>query len=318
LSGSISPGSTIRIDIKIHVDRITAIGLNTKSTALEDIIILHTENGQDSFISVSCPWSFSCYGMRLSTLVKLAQPVRKYSETELMAISRGEREAELNFDFHAISGAMTDIAKVPLFRSSLPPSEISVPKEILRLADYIFKNGIGIEDLFIASTGDTQMCQYFRDCLDTGDEFDPHNLEAYQAIFLSKGQNIAVYSAVSCLIQLLEALESPLIPPVINERCILEGSHSLQAAQSIIQNLPLANYVTFLFLMDFFSQMLRANSAEKSRFAEAIASILLNIEYKPEVADTYLSSWFYGKPSNPTASINAWNKKRCAFIAHFL
>ncbi|KAJ3024593.1 hypothetical protein HK097_006880, partial [Rhizophlyctis rosea] len=48
---------------------------------------------------------------------------------------------------------------------------LSVPKEVWRLVDFIYKYGMDVDNLFL-SPGDPTLMTYMRECLDTGEEFD--------------------------------------------------------------------------------------------------------------------------------------------------
>ncbi|KAF9567892.1 hypothetical protein EC968_003128 [Mortierella alpina] len=52
-----------------------------------------------------------------------------------------------------------------------PMRQQSLPKDLWRIVDFIYKHGFSVDNLFLLS-GDQSTMTYIRECLDTGDEFD--------------------------------------------------------------------------------------------------------------------------------------------------
>ena len=94
------------------MDNNSAVALNLGAEKIEDILILHLENGKDFFISITGDYLVTCFGMSLNMLVRLPDPVRK-SAGAIVAYQRNPRQ--------------------------LP--KLSVPKELWRMMDYIFQHG---------------------------------------------------------------------------------------------------------------------------------------------------------------------------------
>lgn len=104
------------ITFTVLVDRTSAAALNIGTDRIEDILILHLENGKDFFISISGSFQPTCFSMPLALLVRMPEPVRlsrdiieRWSTVE----ARKEMEAVL-----------------------------SVPKEVWRLVDHLFQHGL--------------------------------------------------------------------------------------------------------------------------------------------------------------------------------
>ncbi|KAF9351436.1 hypothetical protein BGX26_010562 [Mortierella sp. AD094] len=63
--------------------------------------------------------------------------------------------------------------------------QLSLPKDLWRIVDFIYKHGFSVDNLFLLS-GDQSTMSYIRECLDTGEEFDlsrlldkpPHDAES--------------------------------------------------------------------------------------------------------------------------------------------
>lgn len=107
--GLLIPGEKAEIRMTVHVDSSTAPALNLDKDNLEDILVLHLQNGRDHFITVSGIWMKSCFGNTIENLVTMHQPIRLLQEKK-------------------------DIEQ--------PKEKLRLPKELWRLVDYIYKYGI--------------------------------------------------------------------------------------------------------------------------------------------------------------------------------
>lgn len=108
-------GEKLKISFTVLIDHTLAPKLNTGEEKLEDILILHLENGKDYFISVNGQYIPTCFGVSLDMLSRLNKSVRE-SQSDLLALSKG------------IHG----------------PPLLSVPKELWRMVDYIYHFGLGV------------------------------------------------------------------------------------------------------------------------------------------------------------------------------
>ena len=70
------PGESIELNFTIMVDRSTVTSLNMGHDRIDDIIILHLENGKDMFVSISGAYQVTCFGVSLTLLARLSQPIR--------------------------------------------------------------------------------------------------------------------------------------------------------------------------------------------------------------------------------------------------
>lgn len=127
-------GEKLRIDITIHVTPIAAVALNFNSDALNDILILHTKNGKDHFVSVAGEWQASCFANDVTVLSQLALPVRYVTPEEC-----GKR----------LAGDMVTQASGPTAADDYEKgAKFSVPKEIWRCVDFIYRYGMDVVCLF--------------------------------------------------------------------------------------------------------------------------------------------------------------------------
>lgn len=160
-----NPGETIAIKITINVDEVSCANLNISKETLVDVLVLHVENGKDLFIDVIAQWDPTCFGIQLPTLLQLLKPVRCYSLDKIAALSTDVDEimAELN---------ILDVkSQSPNPPSTLSNQTLSLPKEVWRLTDFIYKYGTDIPSLFCLP-GDASIEASIRSVLDTGIEFD--------------------------------------------------------------------------------------------------------------------------------------------------
>ncbi|ORZ23834.1 Endonuclease/exonuclease/phosphatase [Lobosporangium transversale] len=58
----------------------------------------------------------------------------------------------------------------PLVKKQKPARQLSLPKDLWRIVDFIYKYGFSVDNLFLLS-GDQSTMSYIRECLDTGEEF---------------------------------------------------------------------------------------------------------------------------------------------------
>ncbi|KAG0244691.1 Endonuclease/exonuclease/phosphatase [Mortierella sp. GBAus27b] len=65
---------------------------------------------------------------------------------------------------------ISDEKRRPLKRSQTV-RQLSLPKDLWRIVDFIYKYGFSVDNLFLLS-GDQSTMSYIRECLDTGEEFD--------------------------------------------------------------------------------------------------------------------------------------------------
>lgn len=111
-----------------------------------DILVLHVENGRDIFITIFGEYKSSCFGVSLDTLMKLNKPIFEYEINELIALEREEKLVDLTND----------------------GNQLDVPREIWRLIDYLWNEGMDTPHLFAnRSYGKHESIVEIRDWLDS-------------------------------------------------------------------------------------------------------------------------------------------------------
>lgn len=126
--GVLLPGESAELRITIYVGDEAARALARGERELEDVLILHVEGGNDTFISVMGSYLTSCYGASIRSLLALSTPAR-YSE---------------NLSPQVLS-------------LQLPP----IPREVWRLCGAILDKGMGEEKIFFICGDEAEV---FRPC----------------------------------------------------------------------------------------------------------------------------------------------------------
>jgi len=230
--GLLLPGEKVTIAITVLVNNTSAADLNSGKDKLEDILILHLENGKDYFITITGEYQKSCFGSPLEDLVASSKPIRNPQQTQ---------NAKLR---------------------------LHIPKELWRIVDYIFINGLDEENLFLESGDDEEMAN-IRECLDTGSDFS--------------SISFSIHSMAETLIRLLESLAEPVIPYKFYQQC-LDHCNSFALCQQILRLLPPLNYNVFVYLMTLLRDVLKhteRNKLTSASLAVVFSSVILRAKSIP-------------------------------------
>ncbi len=132
-------GEKLKIFITINVDKHSAPFLNSTKESLDDVLILHTEDSKDHFIAINGRWIFSSFGNDLSVLSRLRKPIREVTEDEIKTLVKTSTTDNANGvgTTNSNNNEEGDGDKV-----------LSVPKELWRMVDFIYKNGMGVVKYF--------------------------------------------------------------------------------------------------------------------------------------------------------------------------
>jgi hypothetical protein len=226
-NSTLLPGEKLRINVSIQVaDSFTASTLNFGVDKLEDCMILHTENGKDHFVSVSGEWVLTSFGNDLGVLCKLLKPVREYDVSKLKEIlvstkvdsgspsSTSPIASMLESNLRIKSESPSPSPVIVTSESSPPVPDpkpihspnkgiqakreeaLTIPKEIWRLVDLIYKYGMDVvslnldylqkwhllsnlnskKDNIFTTPGNPHVIEYLRECLDSAFDFDIESL----------------------------------------------------------------------------------------------------------------------------------------------
>jgi phosphatidylinositol-bisphosphatase len=122
--------------------------------------------------------------------------------------------------------------------SSTPGLQLSVPKELWRMVDDIYRHGMSStdRDLFIKA-GVPAEIELIRECLDTGIEFERHS----------------VHSMCEALLLWLAALREPVIA---SERLPSGEFEVYEGGRRFLENLPPVSYNAFIYILSFLRELL--------------------------------------------------------------
>jgi phosphatidylinositol-bisphosphatase len=231
------PGEKMTIELTIFVDNSTVSDLNINNN-MEDIIILHLENGKDFFISISATFLPTFFGFPLTLAANIEKPIRE-SEREDFVKSYDENP------------------------------RLNVPKELYQIVDYIYVNGKEVGDLFITS-GDPELIPLIIEHLDSGKPIPKASEKSsdYEQMRLR-----LIHSVAEILVQYLEALPIPVIPPGAIHNACLEASGSYELSLREISNLPIVHLNVFTYIIAYLKEIVLFNDSEK--LATIFASLFL-------------------------------------------
>ncbi|CCJ29272.1 unnamed protein product [Pneumocystis jirovecii] len=231
-SGSIDPGNYQYINLAVYVDNTTVSKLNSGEDSLDDILILHLKNGGDFFISIEGIFLPTRFGMSLEQLSR--------SDSKILS------DTNESVDY--------------LW---------SIPKEIMRMTEYLISEGKNIDNLFFVP-GSASIMIHIREALDTGNEFDLTILENNES-----NDNIGLFSMAETLLMFLDSLPDSVIPSSFYYRC-LDASISKEDSIIILDALPSFNANLFIYLTDFIRELFYDSPIDTfDRIVNLFSSILM-------------------------------------------
>ncbi|XP_032828467.2 inositol polyphosphate 5-phosphatase OCRL-like [Petromyzon marinus] len=131
--GFIMKGEQVAVAIEVYVNQEMASLLGGgQGRCLDDILVLHLQDGRDHFLIITGSYTESCFGASLSTLCHSTQPLALVNTHDV-----GEQS-----------------------------SAQDIPKEMWILVNHLYRNALTQEDLF-QQPGLTAEMEEIRDCLDT-------------------------------------------------------------------------------------------------------------------------------------------------------
>jgi len=214
----IPPGHTIQLKITVHVDTKSAGTLNMHQDKLSSMLIFRLkcgregDLGKDYYIEINGNYLRSAFGCSLSYLARTPMPVR------------------------AVGGLRTKVNAEAV---------LTLPKELWRLVDFIYRKGIDEEDLFLTSGDDNQIAD-IRECLDTGRAF----------------REFSVHSMAEALIQFLVNLSEPIFPMSLLDELRSDSNINDFCMQALLRLTPI-HYNTLIYILSFLRQVLKHTKANK-------------------------------------------------------
>ena len=157
-------GEKVAINITIHVTAPSAPALNFGEDTLDDILILHTEGGKDHFISIQGQWLESSFGNDINVLIRCAKPLRTVGVDGVKALREGMRRrkggeserkgvegsAAVGGRGNVFGEAPSSVLKVESGEQGEEGERLSVPKEVWRLVDFIYKYGMDVVSVLVS------------------------------------------------------------------------------------------------------------------------------------------------------------------------
>ncbi|KAJ5833542.1 hypothetical protein N7474_001853 [Penicillium riverlandense] len=97
-SHTLLPGEVANVDLTAHVHDIGLVRLlNAQKVKLEEILVLHVDNGRDHFISVAGHWLPTCFGCSVDELTRMPESgARSLYSTGTSQLSTKEAEVRLS------------------------------------------------------------------------------------------------------------------------------------------------------------------------------------------------------------------------------
>jgi len=232
--GMIVPGeSDLIINFTLTINNEVAQSLNDGTAVLDDDIILRLENGRDFYIKITGSYARSCFGVPLDELVLYSQPIRNYP---LDPIKR-----------HEMAGDVSSI--------------LCIPKELWRMIDALYEQGLKSPDLFFHG-GSTEEVNQIRECLDTGAPF----------------KKFQVGSMAEALMAFLSNLSSNVIPMYLFPTVEIDAQNIQAFARRILEEIPPVHYNVLIYLLSFFRECLQNknfNHLSSTKLAEICVNTLI-------------------------------------------
>ncbi|XP_064185340.1 inositol polyphosphate 5-phosphatase OCRL isoform X2 [Anguilla rostrata] len=249
--GFLEPNETQEICLEVLVNKDSVTLLNSGEDSIQDILVLHLDQGKDYFLTVSGNYLPSCFGTSLEALCRMKKPIREIPITKL--IDLGE-EGFMDQEKSQISFLLAD-------SPGTEDRPLKIPKEVWLLVNHLFTKSCQQEDLF-QTPGLEEELQHIIDCLDTS---IPETIP---------GCN---HSVAEALLILLEALPEPVVCYELYQRC-LEASHDSRLCRQLISQLPRVHRNVFRYLMSFLRELLKyshSNNLNANFLATLFASLLI-------------------------------------------
>mmetsp|Transcript_29682 Transcript_29682/g.52112 ORF Transcript_29682/g.52112 Transcript_29682/m.52112 type:complete len:752 (-) Transcript_29682:209-2464(-) len=216
-AGYIPPGHKIELQITVHVGSKSAGPLNQGLDSLQSMLIFRLkcgrqdDLGKDYYITINGSYLRSAFGCSLEYLVRSPMPVRSV-------------------------GPSTKVH---------PEAVLTLPKEVWRIADYIYQHGMQEEDLFLTS-GDQKQIAEIRECLDTGADFG----------------KFAVHSMAEAFIEFLVSLSQPIFRMELIDEMRSDANLTDFCKQALLRLTPI-HYNAFIYILSFLREVLKYSSSNK-------------------------------------------------------
>ena len=285
-SDIIMPKEKAVVEVSCEVTPATAALFNSGRDQLDDILVLHLENGKDIFVTVKGRYQPSCFGASVDALVRMTLPIADYTLHQIQELEKTSSSARDEVDG---GGGHTTWLTHP---SATFGQAYDIPKELWVLVDHLYRYGKEQKHLFQSKAADPAHVRRIRETLD-GEI--PERLPVDD-----------IHAVTESLLLFLEALPDSVIPFGYHQRCLEHSAHAAEAAR-IVQTLPLFHLNVFQYLMAFLNYLLRysaANGLDRNLLATVFGESILRSRGARG-----------GRPLLPKSQRT---KKQVQFLLHFL
>ena len=229
----------------------------SNSCKLEETVLLRIENTSDKvvpmkFVIVTAKYLISCFGNKIENLIKYKKPIRYIEDINDINIERKQirkqiKKTELssksNNNNNNDNNNNIDIDDDEYLTSI--ETTLSIPKELWRLIDHLYKYGMDAESIFI-QRGITTEISTIRECLDTGKAFTRYE----------------IHSVGEALVRFLESLQDPVFPSSLCDS-FKDNMDVTQWCRQALMRLPLSHYNTFIYTISFLREILKHSSRNR-------------------------------------------------------
>jgi len=240
-AGFIPPGHKIGLKVRVHVSGKVAGPLNMGLDKLSSMLIFRLkcgrqdELGKDYYITINGSYLKSSFGCSLNYLVRSPAPIRAIGPS-----IKVQEEAVL-----------------------------TLPKELWRICDYLFRKGMEEEDLFLTS-GDQKESDEIRECLDSGRPFN---------------KAFTVHSMAEAFIEFLVNLDEPVFPMKLIDELRTDENLTDYCKGALLRLTPI-HYNTFVYVLSFLREVLKHSEANKLSADKVVPSFAKCLfHYNPGAAD---------------------------------
>lgn len=159
---------------------------------------------------------------------------------------------------------------------------VNAPREIMRLINWLMTYVTDPSDLFNGLIEES-ICINFRECLDTGDQFpSPQSGEEHGPL---------TTAIVSTLVQLLDSLVDPVVPPYLHARCLQMTSRD--EAFELLDEFPPESVNVWISLTAFLHYMSlqklsSQSSTNQAEMAERLATVFASVLLRDDSTGLYI------------------------------
>ena len=159
-SDIIMPKDKAFVDVSCEVGPSTAALFNSGRDQLDDILVLHLENGKDIFVTVKGVYKPSCFGASVDALVRMTMPINDYTMDQIKDYEKTSSALD------AVDGGGCGNTTWLTQTNATFGQTYDIPKELWILVDHIHRYGKDTKLLFQSKAADPSSVRKIRDTLD--------------------------------------------------------------------------------------------------------------------------------------------------------